>query len=325
MEEESGDQPGENTQYTAPSSTTDTVDPRWSAPSGDRYAQPVAGQQNPAPGYDQSQPVPYYVAQPKRGILDRWRSNGGILGWIATALIALGKLKGLILLLKVASFGPILLAFGSAIVSVWVMSYSFGWAFAAGLVAIIVIHECGHAYASMRLGHKVRGMIFLPFLGGVVSTAGGKDITENAYIGIMGPVFGTAVCTAYGIYEVVNHSVLWTSLAALGFVIHLFNLLPTVPLDGGWIVPMISPKLLAIGLVVLVVAAVHFRVTNPIIYILALMSLPRVITGWKADPATQPYFRASAKQRVFYAISYIVMAAYLAAGWFLLKSVLAVS
>jgi Zn-dependent protease len=269
---------------------------------------------------------PYYAAPPQNlGLIARWRSKGGFLGGLASILIMLSKLKGLLLLLKFAFIGKMIIAFGSAIVSIWVMSSAFGWLFAAGLMAIIVIHECGHAFAAWRLGHKINGMIFLPFMGGVVSTAGGKDITENAYIGIMGPVFGTVACTAIGIYGFVTDSQLWLSLAALGFIIHLFNLLPTVPLDGGWIVPMMSPKLLAVGMVLLFVMAFHFHITNPIIYILALLSIPRVISGWKADPATQPYYRAKVKQRVLYTIGYFTMAAYLAGCWFLLAHAMAVA
>src|SRR5205085_7980468 len=122
------------------------------------------------------------------------------------------------------------------------------------------------------------------------------------------PVFGTIGGIFCVLMYPITGSIFWLYLARINFLMNLFNLLPTPPLDGGWIAPVFSPKLLALGVVLLFVVGV----SNPMIWILALMSLPRIIAGWKADPATQPYYKVKPGDRLIFGISYIALAAFLA-------------
>jgi Zn-dependent protease len=136
----------------------------------------------------------------------------------------------------------------------------------------------------------------------------GRDILEDAFIGIMGPVFGTIGGLAcVGIYYLTK-APFWAVLAYINFSINLFNLLPMAPLDGGWIVPVFSPKLLAAGIVLLFIVAPH----NPMIWFLAILSIPRVIGAWTAKPETQPYFRVESSVRWRWAGYYLGLAAALA-------------
>jgi Zn-dependent protease len=134
----------------------------------------------------------------------------------------------------------------------------------------------------------------------VAHKRGGRSVVEDAYIGIMGPVFGTlAGFACAGIY-LATGARFWIVLAQVNFMINLFNLLPMAPLDGGWITPVFSPKLLALGVVLLCLVAPH----NPIIWLLAILSLPRIIGHWRGKP-TDPYFRVTSADRWRYGIAYL--------------------
>lgn len=99
---------------------------------------------------------------------------------------------------------------------------------------------------------------------------------------------------------------------------NLFNLAPTPPLDGGWITPLFSPKLLAVGAVLLL----FLIPLNPFIAVLALMSLPRIIAGWKAKPEESDYYQATASVRWKFGAAYLGLAAFLALLGFGLHSYL---
>jgi Zn-dependent protease len=230
-----------------------------------------------------------------------------VLGGLATVLILLAKVGAPIL--KAAPFLPkLLVTGGSMLVTIWLEAMVFGWAFAVGIVLLIFVHECGHAFAARLRGIPFSFMLFIPFMGAMVAhKRGGKNVVENAFIGIMGPVFGTIggiVCI--GLF-VLTGSRFWIVLASVNFFINLFNLLPTAPLDGGWIVPVFSPKLLALGVVLLFFVAPH----NPIIWILGIMSLPRIIGHWRGHPE-DPYFRVTSGDRWRYGIAYLGLVGILA-------------
>ena len=185
----------------------------------------------------------------------------------------------------------------------------YGWPFGVGIVVLIFIHECGHALAARLRGIETGIMVFIPLMGAFVTTKRyGRNIVEDAFIGIMGPIVGTLAGVAcLGIY-VVTRSEFWLALAQWDFLVNLFNLAPTAPLDGGWITPLFSPKLLAVGAVCLLFVVPY----NPLIAVLALLSLPRIIAGWKADPKTQPYYQVTASDRGKFAVAYLGLALFLA-------------
>ena len=266
-------------------------------------------------------PPPYVYAKPP-SLLERWKAKGGIVGGLASALLLLvkigapvlallAKLKFLLVALKLLTFGKFLLGGGSMLLSMWVWASLYGWPFGVGIVLLIFIHECGHALAARLRGIPTGIMVFIPLMGAFVTTKRyGKSIVEDAFIGIMGPVFGTlAGLGCLAIYALTpSHSPFWLGLAQVNFFMNLFNLAPTPPLDGGWITPLFSPKLLAVGAVLLL-----FLVPlNPIIGILALMSLPRIISGWKAKPDDSPYYQATAGDRWRFGAAYLGLAAFLA-------------
>src|SRR6266568_4607922 len=86
----------------------------------------------------------------------------------------------------------------TAIISVVAYSFLFGWPFAIGLVALLFLHEMGHAIVMKLKGIPVGGMIFIPMLGAAVfMNQMPKNAKDEAEVGIAGPIAGaiaSSVC-----------------------------------------------------------------------------------------------------------------------------------
>jgi Zn-dependent protease len=178
-------------------------------------------------------------------------------------------------------------------------------------VVSIFVHECGHAIAGKSRGIPISNMVFIPFMGAAVMLKrGGRTVGEDAFIGIMGPVFGMLYALAcLGIFFATKQPLFLMLAYAVAFM-NLLNLLPIAPLDGGWIVPVFSPKILALGAIFTIPVAIWWH--NPFVLILGLLSLPRIIGGWKVNPAESAYFKATSRDRWTYAFAYPAIALALA-------------
>jgi Zn-dependent protease len=139
----------------------------------------------------------------------------------AGALAVLAKLK-------------LLLVFGSVLVTMALYALLLGWPFAIGFVILIVCHELGHVVAA-RLRHMPTSLpIFIPFLGAFIGLRQRPaDAAEEAFLGIFGPVFGLAATGVAALLWVGTGDPFWAALASAGCLIHVFNLMPVLPLDGG--------------------------------------------------------------------------------------------
>lgn len=183
------------------------------------------------PGWTAPAPDPDPIVEPQRLELKK-------LGGIGAATIKTGpKLLAVVgKLLKGIKLGSVVLAIG-AYTLVW------SWQFAFALVGMILVHECGHAFAMWRSGVPVKGIYFIPFFGGAAVSKGiAKTRARSAYIAINGPIWGTLLalgCFAAFAIGGGEHRFLGT-LAAWGAFINLFNLLPIFPLDGGRLVASLA-------------------------------------------------------------------------------------
>ncbi len=311
-------------------------------PANGQISEQAAAQDAPPPPYAAGAPAPpppgfasfqpHYAAPPppQGSWLQRMKAKGGIPGAIASLLLllakigapilaVLAKLKFLLVGLKLLTFGKLLLGGGSMLLSMWAWGSVLGWPFGVGIVLLIFIHECGHALAARMRGIPTGIMVFIPFMGAFVTTGRyGKNIVEDAFIGIMGPIFGTLAGLGCLLIFLVHPAPYWLALAQFCFLMNLFNLAPTPPLDGGWITPLFSPKLLAVGAILLLFLARY----NPLIIVLALMSLPRIIAGWKAKPEDSPYYHATSADRWRYGAVYLGLAAFLAVAGYSLHTYL---
>ena len=114
----------------------------------------------------------------------------------------------------------------------------WNWSFALMLIPVLLFHELGHFVAMRVFKYRNVKMFFIPLLGAAVTgqnynVAGWK----KAIVSLAGPVPGILVGGVLGIVAAVNGDEgLLLEAAQLTIILNAFNLLPFLPLDGGWIV-----------------------------------------------------------------------------------------
>jgi len=110
---------------------------------------------------------------------------------------------------------------------------AFGWPFAVGLILSLYVHEMGHVAALRQLGIPSSLPMFLPGIGAVVRLhQRPASPSEDARIGLAGPLWGTgAALAAYLAYRAGGWP-LAAAIARWGAWVNLFNLLPFWQLDG---------------------------------------------------------------------------------------------
>jgi Zn-dependent protease len=191
------------------------------------------------------------------------------------AFYLLLKAKSLLVFLK---FGKLLTMGGSMLVSMWLYAQVFGWAFAIGLVVLIFVHEMGHVFVIWRKGLPASAPIFIPFLGAAIFLRERpQDPLTDAQISYGGPALGSVGAFVCFLVYLQTKNPLWLVYAHLGFFLNLFNLAPAVPLDGGWIVRAISPRLWLAGAAISLV--IGFVIHSVMLIIIAGLS---VLRAWSA-------------------------------------------
>jgi Zn-dependent protease len=189
------------------------------------------------------------------------------LGPVGVALAAIIKYGGIIL-----SKGKFLISILAFVGLYWSL---FGWWFAVGLTASVLLHEMGHYLAVRRFGFAAELPMFLPGLGAFVKWRGaGVDENVRAQIALAGPLFGLlSGILSYGIFAATGHGV-WLAVAQFAGWVNLLNLIPVFIFDGApamsalgaqgrWAVLLVSVVLfftLKEKLFIALVAAVAFRI-----------------------------------------------------------------
>ncbi|HZU59428.1 MAG TPA: site-2 protease family protein [Solirubrobacteraceae bacterium] len=273
-------------------------------------------------------PTPAAPAPPERPLFepplgpDKGRAARGRQSWLArragpalAALVALlAKLKALLLLLPKLK---LLTTVGTMLVSVAAYSFVFGWAFAAGFVVLLLVHEMGHVIQLRREGVKASAPMFIPFLGAVISARSlGSSALAEARVGLAGPVLGTIGSAACIVLWQLTGNELWRALAFTGFFLNLFNLLPVVPLDGGRAMAAMAPWMWLVGLAAMVPLALVFP--NPVMWLILLLAGFETYKRWKLRrrgyPAQREYYRVRPRNRALVALVYLGLIALLVTG-----------
>ena len=238
--------------------------------------------------------------------------NAAGIGAVLLALLA--KFKTVLLFVAKFKF----LASGLTLVaSIWAWSLLFGWPFAAGFVLLIFVHEMGHVLSLRSRGIAASVPIFVPFVGAYVAM---KEMPPNATVeadvALAGPLMGTAGAAACYLIGLATTQPIWYALASAGFFINLFNLIPIVPLDGGRVVTAISPKLWALGALLLLALAI-VRPGPWLLYIglLVALSFSRIVAAFRGSAPDDPYYTVAPRDRAWIAIQYFGLAALLAVMW----------
>ncbi|MFH1922501.1 MAG: site-2 protease family protein [Planctomycetota bacterium] len=112
----------------------------------------------------------------------------------------------------------------------------WSWEFLLLLLPILFLHELGH-YVAMRLfRYRNVRMFFIPLFGAAVSgqhynVAGWK----KTIVSLMGPLPGLLLAAVAGVAGLIVDVPLLIDAAVLALILNGLNLLPILPLDGGWV------------------------------------------------------------------------------------------
>ena len=215
------------------------------------------------------------------------------------------------LLLKAKS----LVLVGSMAVSVLAYATIWGWRFALGFVALILIHEMGHVVVLRARGIRAGLPVFLPFLGAFVSMKSmPKSVYQEAESALAGPLAGTAGALVLGYLAHIEGSDLLRALAFTGLLLNLFNLLPALPLDGGRVAGALHPVIWLLGLIALLgLEIVRPSPVIPIVLVLGSFELYRRWRGRDAA-ASRVYFALQPRQRLQIGAAYLGLVAVILVG-----------
>src|SRR5579884_748849 len=239
------------------------------------------------------------------------RTIGPMLAAIAAFL---AKFKTLILLLPKLK---LLTTAGTILVSIAAYAWLWGVPFAAGFVALLLVHEMGHVIQLRREGIKATAPMFIPFLGAVISARSlGDNALAEARVGLAGPILGSVGSAACILIWHVTGNDIFRALAFTGFFLNLFNLIPVVPLDGGRAMAAMSPAMWLVGFVGLI--ALVFIWPNPILFIVILFAAVETHRRWRArrrgELAAQRYYRVAPLDRFLVGVVYLGLIALLVVG-----------
>jgi Zn-dependent protease len=206
---------------------------------------------------------------------------------------------------------------GTAFVSIAGYSLLWGWRFAAGLVALLFVHEMGHVFALRREGIKASAPMFIPFMGAAIfSKSLGENALAEARVGLAGPLLGTLGAAVVAVAGALVHSDLLLALAYFGFFLNLFNLIPVVPFDGGRAMAAVAPMMWFAGIAGLIALAVWFG--NPFLLlfiVLALVDMPR---RWRQlrsrSLESAAYYRVPRRSRIAIGALYLALIVALVIG-----------
>ncbi len=198
------------------------------------------------------------------------------------------------------------------LISVFAYAFVFGWWYAVGFVALIFAHEMGHFLAARKRGLNVGLPTFIPFVGAWIELKEQPMNAETeAFVGIAGPMLGSAAAFVCYILARDSGSGLLMALAYAGFVLNLFNLIPLTPLDGGRIVSVISPRIWFLGVPML--AGLFLWKPSPLLIIIAIFAAPQVWAAFKDRRVLDSeYYRAPLPIRLQYTAQYLLLAGFLA-------------
>ena len=122
-----------------------------------------------------------------------------------------------------------------------IYSIGSGLKFGIGFAALILIHEMGHFIDIKRRGLPADMPVFLPGLGAYVRwQAMGVSIETRAAISLAGPLAGFFASVACAVIWYQTGNPLWSSLARVGAILNLLNVIPVWVLDGGQAVLALS-------------------------------------------------------------------------------------
>ena len=219
-----------------------------------------------------------------------------------------------LLVVAALKFGKLVPTVATMLLAIGVYALAYGWRYAAGIVAMLFLHEMGHYIAARQRGLAVRLPMFIPFLFAWTTLEDmPHDAETEAYIGLAGPMLGTvAAIAAYFLAR--NDGAHWLlAVAYTGFFLNLINMIPLPPLDGGRITAVLSPRIWLLGVPIIgTLLWFHFSV---ILLLVAILAFPHVMAALRFNsnhPDNQRYYEVSQRVRWEYGLLYVGLIAFLA-------------
>jgi Zn-dependent protease len=266
----------------------------------------------------------------RRGAAGDGKKRKGLLarlGGIGASIVALAlKFKTLLLLLLdfkwLAVFAKVGLASVTALISIAAYAWIFGWPFAIGLVALLFIHEMGHALVMKMKGMPIGGVVFIPLLGAAVFMRQmPRNAKDEAEVGIAGPIAGAIASSVCLFLAQMTSSVntIWAPLAYFGFFINLFNLIPIVPFDGGRVLAAIDRRVWIIGFLGLLAFEIwswlHGNFSIWLLFFI-FMAGSQLWTRRRVPntPEAQAYYAVPVAERIVLSLAYFGLAVVLVLG-----------
>jgi Zn-dependent protease len=110
------------------------------------------------------------------------------------------------------------------------------WEYVVMLVGILLFHEMGHYLAMKAFGYRNLKMFFIPGFGAAVS---GRHYNAPAWkkivVSLMGPLPGILAGVVLLILCSVLHKEILYRIGLFTIILNVFNLIPILPFDGGWV------------------------------------------------------------------------------------------
>jgi Zn-dependent protease len=163
---------------------------------------------------------------------------GWRLGAIHGIPVYLGRSWPIIAVVVVLTFGPTVPT--STGDSGGAFGYAVGVAYAVLLLVSVLAHEAGHALVARRFGFRVDRVVADLWGGHTVYDSSTSRPATSAAISVCGPIANLALAAiGYAAQSLAPNGVVGLLLGALWLTnafVGVFNLLPGLPLDGGYLV-----------------------------------------------------------------------------------------
>jgi putative peptide zinc metalloprotease protein len=242
---------------------------------------------------------------------------------IKSGFIALFAKLGpkLVKLLKVIKGLKFLGAAGSMAAYSWM----FSWQMAITILTLLFVHEYGHIWAMKRTGMKTKGIYFIPFFGGAaVPDEDFKTREQEAYVALMGPVFGLGLTLMILSLFFISHNNMWAGISAWMALVNAFQFLPIHPMDGGRIVKSVCMSIdkklgyvmLLGGFLLALWLLIHLK-----IYLFALLLPVGILEILLERKSKKVYDSMSWQQIVKYVAFYAIVLSALIAIMFFAKNI----
>jgi Zn-dependent protease len=116
-------------------------------------------------------------------------------------------------------------------------SATWSWEYMVMVMFVLMFHELGHFVAMKAFNYSNLRIFFIPFFGAAVSGHNyNVPVWKKVVVSLMGPFPGIILGIVLGVAGIRMQNSLLLQAATLTIFLNGLNLLPVLPLDGGWVI-----------------------------------------------------------------------------------------